>query len=123
MKTYILKRDLPWAKAGTEWEKIKFDGVLRWRMAGTCSSKDTWLYDYLVNDADWFEEKKPERWKPKLLQEYYYVSGSCHPLLDVWYHDNGRYEAGNCFQNREQAEEAAKRVKECLLKFQDELIR
>lgn len=72
------------------------------------------------------EEKKVEkiRWRADVGVKYYFVDS----LLDVLYIKecwsslcNKHYSARNYFRTEEQAEEAAKRVKETLRKFHEEI--
>lgn len=119
MKTYILKRDLPWAKAGTEW--VEFPEYFR---LSDNSGAHPWLMKSEMHfgfERDWFEEKKSERWRPNRVP-FFIVNG--YGLVQRMDENAGPrllYEFGNCFRTKEQAEEAARRVKECLLNFHSEL--
>lgn len=65
--------------------------------------------------AEWFEEiKEPTRWKPELGQEYYYVNSDGFAVVADWSDwslDNGRFEIGNCFQTKEEAERVVEYLK------------
>lgn len=72
------------------------------------------------------EEKRVEkiRWRAKEGEDYYYITGRGHVVGDEeggLPEDIERYEFGNYFRTREQAEEAVKRVKEVLRKYHEEI--
>lgn len=72
------------------------------------------------------EEKRVEkiRWRAKEGEDYYYITGRGHVVGDEeggLPEDIERYEFGNYFCTQEQAEEAAKRVKEVLRKYHEEI--
>lgn len=72
------------------------------------------------------EEKRVEtiRWRALTHHEYYYVNAKGNISTDEeesHIFDIKKYEFGNYFHTKEQAEEAAKRVKEVLLKYHEEL--
>ncbi len=77
----------------------------------------------LILKTDWFEPVD-ERWKPKCGEKYYWVSNS-GGIFCAFYDDNpidkARYESGNCFEIREQAEIAEKRIKQTFLYYHKEL--
>lgn len=58
MKTYILKKDLPWAKAGSEWSDKEDSG----RIGSIALYSPSGLAYLFPSEtfSDWFEEKKPE---------------------------------------------------------------
>ena len=71
------------------------------------------------------EEKRVEkiRWRAKEGEDYYYITGRGHVVGDEegdLPEDIERYEFGNYFRTREQAEKAAEVVKEALRKFHKE---
>lgn len=72
------------------------------------------------------EEKKVEkiRWRAKEGERYFYVynQGNVTVYKDDGYHvDENLYEYGNYFRTREQAEEAARLVKETLDNYHNEI--
>ena len=72
------------------------------------------------------EEKKVEkiRWRAKDGKVYYYIDNQGIAIVDKengFYVDKNRHEYGNYFCTRAQAEEAAKRVKETLRKYHEEI--
>ena len=72
------------------------------------------------------EERKVEniRWRAEEDKEYYYVGNQGILMVDKEYCDcidKKRHEYGNYFCTRAQAEEAAKRVKETLRKYHEEI--
>ena len=72
------------------------------------------------------EEKRVEkiRWRAKDGKEYYYVGNQGILMVDKEdgiCADQNRYEFSNYFRTSEQVEEAAKRVKEVLRKYHEEI--
>ena len=72
------------------------------------------------------EEKKVEkiRWRAEDGKEYYYVGNQGILMVDKedgHCTDENRHEFGNYFRTSEQAEEAAKRVKEVFRKYHEEI--
>lgn len=127
MKKYKLKHDLPWAKAGTEWvvtaQERSLDGGYLMRQVGNGFTDYQFPYSSFT---EWFEEVKPERWRPTQGEKYFSVVSAGHLEAQKWaWHgdssDRFLYGTSNCFRTREQAEEAARRVKETLMRYQDEL--
>jgi len=82
-----------------------------------------------------YVKPKPQQWKPEDGERYYYVTTRGKPSWGIYkqYYDGSEgsytyemylsdmYENGNCFQTREQAIEAARRVRELLLNYHKEL--
>lgn len=128
MKRYKLKKNTPAFKAGTECYIEEAGNMVPCRgISYTIVHKDQ-----LENNpdilTDWFEEiEEPTRWKPEISHDYYYISGDGHVYDNSWddsrFVDNGRFEIGNCFQTKEEAERAVeklkawKRLKDSGLKF------
>lgn len=72
------------------------------------------------------EEKRVEkiRWRAKDGKKYFYVGNQGSVVIDIegdYCIDEKRYEFGNYFRTSEQAEEAAKRMKEVLRKYHEEI--
>ena len=72
------------------------------------------------------EEKRVEkiRWRASLDERYYYINHLLACLSDreeSHIVDEERWEVGNYFKNRKEAKEAAKRVKEVLRKYHEEI--
>lgn len=72
------------------------------------------------------EEKRVEkiRWRAEDGKEYYYVGNQGILMVDTEYGhiaDESRYEFSNYFRTSEQVEEAAKRIKEALYKYHEEI--
>ena len=66
--------------------------------------------------TDWFEEiNESTRWKPEMGQTYYHVGGDGFIYDDTWVNDsavdNGRFEIGNCFKTKEEAEQVVEYFK------------
>ena len=68
---------------------------------------------------EFYKEIKLPRWKPRLVDPYYYITTRGEVMEEVWYNidtDNSRYEFGNCFKTFEEAEAARYKIKEMLTK-------
>ncbi len=72
------------------------------------------------NGKDWDAEKKQVvdwQWEPKKNERYYYIDNDSDILCDTWDEfliDDDRYNFGNVFRTREEAEAALERVKKAL---------
>ena len=64
---------------------------------------------------------KPKRWKPEIGERYHYVTSRAKIYSGIYEQAYDMYEAGNCFQTKAQAQEAARRVRELLLNYHKEL--
>lgn len=115
MKRYKLKRDLPTFKAGEIFYISDSGNLLR-------ESDNIAAYSWTTLDKfpnildDWFEEvNESTRWKPEKFQKYYYVEDDSFVYDDTWANgsaiDNGRFEIGNCFQTKEEAEQVVEYLK------------
>lgn len=115
MKRYKLKRGLPTFKAGEIFYISDAGNLLR-------ESDNIAAYSWTTLDkfpnilTDWFEEiKEPTRWKPEKFQAYYHVGGDGRVYDDNWVNysavDNGRFDLGNCFQTKEEAERVVEYLK------------
>lgn len=114
MKRYKLKKDLPTFKEGEIFYLSDNGNLIR-------ESDNIPAYSWSTIDkfpnilTDWFEEIKPTRWKPEMSHDYYYISGDGHVYDDSWddsqFVDRGRFEIGNCFQTKEEAEKAVEYLK------------
>lgn len=129
MKRYKLKKDAPAFKAGTECYIEEAGHMVPCRgISYTIVHKDQLEKNPNIL-TDWFEEiKESNRWKPEMCHDYYYISGDGHVYDCFWTNDpidDGRFEIGNCFQTKEEAERAVeklkawKRLKDSGLKFKD----
>ena len=114
MKRYKLVKD-PTFKAGDIFYLSEMGNLIR-------ESDNVPAYSWTTLDkfpnilTDWFEEiKEPTRWKPEADQKYYFASSSGIALHDFWTNssdiDNGRFEIGNCFQTKEEAEQVLEYLK------------
>lgn len=115
MKRYKLLKDTPAFKAGTECYIEEAGNMVPCRgISYTIVHKDQ-----LENNpnilTDWFEEiKEPTRWKPKMDQMYYFLDSDGSVVDDDWNGwsiDDDRFEIGNCFQTKEEAEQVAEYLK------------
>ena len=106
------------------------DGGKRWG-AGTLrhatEEEKHLLFDKMKEQGlRWNAEKKRVetiRWRAKEGEDYYCITERGHVVGDEeggLPEDIERYEFGNYFRTREQAEETAKRVKETLCKYHEE---
>ena len=115
MKRYKLKKDTPAFKAGTECYIEEAGNMVPCRgISYTIVHKDQLEKNPNILD-DWFEEiKESTRWKPETLQNYYCVTSDGSVAKDDWRNwdlDNGRFEIGNCFETKEEAEKAVEYLK------------
>ena len=118
MKRYKLLRDLPYFKAGTIFTNYK----------GNWKNENGWLPESMSElfntwheNSDFFEpiDDKPTRWRAQVNGLYWYAHGD---WLEASYtNDSGsdthdaRYEGGNYFQTKEQAQAVADAIKELLV--------
>lgn len=119
MKRYKLKRDLPTFKAG-EIFYLSDTGNLFDRNFLHAKSSDI-VYSFKEIEkfpnilTDWFEEiKESTRWKPEMNQVYRYINTDSSVSGSTWtddYFDNGRFEIGNCFETKEEAEKVVEYLK------------
>lgn len=116
MKRYKLLKDLPTFKAG----EIFFisDAGNLFRERDTIAAYSWSTLDKFPNIlTDWFEEiKEPTRWKPERYQKYHCVGSDGRIYDDAWddslsVTDSERFDIGNCFQTREEAERVAEYLK------------
>lgn len=129
MKRYKLKRDTPAFKAGTECYIEEAGHMVPCRGISYTIVHKAQLEKNPNILTDWFEEvKEPTRWKPEVDQEYYSLGRDGSVMNDDWVGisvDCDRFEIGNCFQTKEEAEKAVeklkawKRLKDSGLKFKD----
>lgn len=115
MKRYKLERDLPTFKAG-EIFYINEGGSLIRENDGVVAYSWITLDKFPNILTDWFEEiKESTRWKPEKFQKYYYVEDDNFIYDDIWGNgsaiDNGRFQIGNCFQTKEEAERVVEYLK------------
>lgn len=127
IKYYRLRKNLPAFKAGTECYIEEAGNMVPCRgISYTIVHKDQLEKNPNIL-TDWFEEiDESTRWKPGLCCKYY-LSDSNGSIYDsFWsndYIDRSRFEIGNCFQTKEEAERAVeklkawKRLKDSGLKF------
>ena len=115
MKRYKLKRDLPTFKAGDIFVLID-SGSLIHESDGVVAYSWSTIDKFPNILTNWFEEiKESTRWKPEKSQEYYYVGNAGSVYDDNWANgyaiDNGRFDIGNCFQTKEEAERVVEYLK------------
>ena len=124
MKRYKLLKDLPYAKAGEVFERKIYkskDGLsdydyLEIRKRVNIGEDETCFgikyNDFLNNFNEWFEEIKEIGWKPGHRQEYWFIADYSIISQTIWFgdsFDNARYDAGNCYQTKKEAEKARDR--------------
>ena len=114
MKRYKLKKDTPAFKAGTECYIEEAGHMVPCRgISYTIVHKDQLEKNPNIL-AEWFEEIKPTRWKPEMHQVYRYINTDSSVSGSTWtddYFDDGRFEIGNCFQTKEEAERVVEYLK------------
>lgn len=72
----------------------------------------------------WVEQRKAKRWRADKLDSYYYVGEEIrfHTSLDGYsIYDNEMYLNFNYFRTEQQAQEAARRIKEVLRDYHEEI--
>lgn len=116
MKRYKLKKDTPAFKAGTECYIEEAGHMVPCRgISYTIVHKDQLEKNPNIL-TEWFEEiNESTRWKPEMRRDYYYVSSSGAVYDNVWSDtpniDHDRFDIGNCFQTKEEAERVVKYLK------------
>lgn len=115
MKRYKLKKNTPAFKAGTECYIEEAGHMVPCRgISYTIVHKDQLEKNPNIL-TDWFEEiKETTRWKPETDQKYYFIRTSGYVYDSIWTNDSiddGRFEIGNCFESRDEAEKAVERLK------------
>lgn len=113
MKRYRLLKDTPTIKAGTIFEEVvsdfdKLKELVRITPIGT-KTVPQWTIQDINNFNEWFEEIEEMEWRPKMYQEYWYVTNYGTTSNTHW-HDEGvdhdRYNIGNCYRTKEDCEYA-----------------
>ena len=116
MKRYKLKRDIPAFKAGEVFYLSDAGNLFR-------ESDNVPVYGRTIIEknpnilTDWFEEiKESTRWKPEKYNEhYYYINAVGMIVEDTWSDsvriDREKFNLGNCFQTKEEAEKAVEYLK------------
>lgn len=115
MKRYKLKRDLPTFKAGDRFVLID-SGSLIHENDGVVAYSWTTIDKFPNILTDWFEEiNESTRWKPEKDDTYYFISNDGRAMDDMWFYNSGvdhnRFNFGNCFQTKEEAERAVEYLK------------
>lgn len=93
----------------------------------TEEEKNVLFYSMKENGCQWnAEEKRVEkfRWRAEDGKEYYYVGNQGILMVDKEdgvCADENRYEFSNYFRTEEQAKEAAKRIREALRQYHEEI--
>ena len=114
MKRYKLRRDIPTFNSGELFYLSDRGNLIR-------ENDNVPAYSWSTIDkfpnilTDWFEEiKEPTRWKPEMDQKYYYIKSDGSVFdndWDGWGIDHSRFEIGNCFQTKEEAERVVEYLK------------
>lgn len=114
MKRYKLKRDLPTFKAGEIFYLSDAGNLFR-------ESDNVPAYSWSTIDkfpnilTDWFEEiNESTRWKPEADQTYYGIGIGGSVYSEYWNDldvDHDRFNLGNCFQTKEEAERVVEYLK------------
>lgn len=103
---YRLKKDLPDLEAGE-----MFDATDSFGHETSSMFDSTGVYrfekDNIKHFDEWFEEVESGWWKPKLHDDYYFLSNAGEAIAEPWLGsrvDEFRYLTGNCFKTWEAAE-------------------
>ena len=114
MKRYKLLKDLPTFKAGEIFYLSDAGNLFR-------ESDNVPAYGWTILNkfpnilTDWFEEiKESTRWKPEMDQTYYGIGIGGSVYSEYWNDldvDHDRFEIGNCFQTKEEAERVVEYLK------------
>ena len=104
MTKYILKKDTPFYKKGTEFCEDWFHkGVL---LNDDCNVVAN--LNELDNPDEWFEKvEESSAWKPKFDEMYYFLTNTGKVGADPWCNDEldeYRYSIGECFKTEKAAE-------------------
>lgn len=118
MKRYKLKRDLPTFSLGDEFilkEGIGLQHVLE-GCDGAIIYTEATIEKFPNILTDWFEEvNESTRWKPELDQEYYHLASDGSVRNDTFDDDfeldQDRFDIGNCFKTKEEAERVVEYLK------------
>lgn len=116
MKRYKLKRDTPAFKAGTECYIEEAGHMVPCRGISYIIVHRDQLEKNPNIMTEWFEEiDETTRWKPEKFQKYYYVEDNSFVYDDAWSNvssiDDGRFDIGNCFETKEEAEQVVEYLK------------
>ena len=115
MKRYKLKKDTPAFKAGTECYIEEAGNMVPCR-----GISYTIVHKYQIEKnpnilTDWFEEiRESTRRKPEMGCKYYFLDSNGFVYNNIWaddYVDYGRFEIGNCFETKEEAEKVVEYLK------------
>lgn len=114
MKRYKLKKDLPTFNAGDVFYLSEVGNLIR-ESDNVPDYSWTTLDNYPNILTDWFEEiKESTRWKPEMNQDYCFIDSDGSVFCNRWDDciiDDGRFEIGNCFQTKEEAERVVEYLK------------
>lgn len=115
MNRYKLKKDTPAFKAGTECYIEEAGNMVPCRgISYTIVHKDQLEKNPNIL-TDWFEEvNESTRWKPEIDQKYYCFGSDGSVIDDDWCGlsiDHNRFDIGNCFQTKEEAEKVVEYLK------------
>ena len=122
MSEWITDR-LPWSVDSDIMGKVWIfeDNAVYWSDYSLVTDGTPWMP---IKQPAPYVKPEPERWKPETNQWYYYATKDGdwgkYQYADGSF-DCNMYDFGNCFQTREQAQEAARRVRETLLNYHKEL--
>ena len=118
MKRYKLLKDLPTFKAGDDFFLTDTGNLFHGK---SLHNNTEIVYSFSEMEkfpnilTDWFEEvNEPTRWKPEMCHVYYLLDDDGTVYNNLWDDDpvdNGRFEIGNCFQTKEEAEQVVEYFK------------
>lgn len=120
---YKILKDTPDVNAGTVGE-IQGDFFhFKNRFGKFNYGNATFHKDIVENNPDWFEPVI-ERWRANKNEYYFFIYHAMTIQTDIdlyLYMDTARFECGNYFKTREQAEEASRRIKKVLMDYHAEI--
>ena len=114
IKYYRLRKNLPAFKAGTECYIEEAGNMVPCRGISYVIVHKDQLEENPNILTDWFEEiNESTRWKPESNHMYCFIRDDCDVYYDIWTGDidQKRFDLGNCFQTKEEAEKAAEYLK------------
>ena len=132
MKYKVIEAFMPGVIVGQEIKLIPSDDPFGNSFKVLLKTRGTSFFciSYIEAHPEIFEEVV-ERWNPENAEEYYFVANEEGNTSNwVWDEDafsdpksyeSRRYKTGNCFQTKDQAKEAFKRIKKTLLEYHEEL--
>jgi len=118
-KVYILLKDTPWNKAGTEYQLQNGSHVYT---AKESPYLDSYTELQILDRPEWFKEKDT-KWKPETGDQCWYVNQDCISLV-IWTDDstdNKLLNSDNIWPTKEAASKAINERNKLFKRLQEEL--